>query len=130
MDDVKYLFVYGMLKRKHRLNLFLKSGFRFVDEAIIKDSELYNYCGSARLIFGKGEVYGEVYEILKPSRLFLLDKIERNYDRVVSEVKIKDTVDNLRLSKVKVFVYFSKHPELVKEDFKSFKIESGNWKNK
>ncbi len=123
VDDKKYLFVYGLLKRKQCLNLFLRGGFKFVDEAIIKNSELYNYCGSVRLISGKGKVYGEVYEILKPSLLFLLDKIEHNYNRVVSEVEIKN-------KKVKAFVYFSKYPNLMKENPNSFKIKSGKWGEK
>ena len=123
MGDTKYLFVYGMLKRKHGLNFFLRSGFRFVDEVILKNSELYNYHGSARLIIGKGEVRGEVYEILKPSRLSFLDRIEHNYDRIVSGIEIKN-------KKVKAFVYFSKSPEVVKGDPISIKIKSGNWGEK
>ncbi len=123
MDDVKYLFVYGTLMKEGALNLFLKGGFDFVGEAILKNGRLYEHDHLPIIISGKENVIGEVYEIKKPFRLSILDKIERNYNRIVSDVEMKD-------ESIKAFAYFYKYPALVKNNPRFVKIESGDWKNK
>ncbi len=120
MDDVKYLFVYGMLKRKRILNYLLLLGFNFIGEAILKNAELYKYNFSPLIISGKDEVFGELYKIKKQSHLLLLDKVEHNYNRIISDVKIKNKI-------VKAFVYFYKFPDFVRGSQNFIKIKSGNW---
>ena len=120
MDDVKYLFVYGMLKKKRALSYLLLLGFNYVGEAILKNVELYKHNFSPIVISGKGEVFGELYKIEKPPHLLILDKVEHNYNRIISDVRINNKI-------VKAFVYFYKYPDFIKDNRNFIKIKSGNW---
>ena len=65
------LFVYGTLKRGHRLNGFL-SNAAYLGEAFTT-GKLYNLGSYPGMVWGDGIVYGEVYEV---DDFATLDRVE------------------------------------------------------
>jgi len=121
-NGVKHLFVYGTLMKGLRLHyLMLKKGFKFISKAKLKSYDLYQHNEIPLIISGKGEVYGEVYEILKPICLKYLDRVEHNYNRIIAEVKIKNKT-------IETFVYSSKYPQCVEINKNFQKIKSGDYR--
>ncbi len=86
-----YVFVYGTLKRGFSLHKYLAEA-KFLGEAKLSGYEMYDLGWYPGIKSGKGEIYGEVYEV-EPGTLAVLDEIEdegEEYERCLLPVQLKD----------------------------------------
>ncbi len=125
----EYLFVYGTLKRdfNHPMHKILEKYALFAGEGFVY-GKLYKiswYPGLKLSLHKKDKVYGEVYLLKNPKKVFeILDRYEEcvSVNRFGEYKRIK-TLSYVENRKVKVWVY-----EYVKKVFKKDEISCGVFK--
>jgi len=112
----EYLFVYGSLKKEYNnyYAKFLRKNSLFLKEGYItgKIFQISWYVGLKKSIFKKDKVFGEIYLIKNPKKVFkILDRYEEasKYNIKGYEYKRAKSIVYLNRKKIKAWVYFYKN---------------------